>query len=204
MSKVEESTNVNSNMKTVCSCYIFTGSIFFLRVSGIHSWCQTWKNNTVWPVLLLKVVHLMVTVTSAPASLPISKWSTKLPFHCKASCMSAWVKERLPTHAAQLWCMSNLPLQVAVALMVHYKPCNKFLVHLLHSIGFSTDYNRVLCLKTSMQWRTLFAAEVNEGMYISLDLVTAGFLFCAASNLDFLENTADANRYPSCYCYGLL
>ena len=88
----------------------------------------------------------------------------------------------------------DLPLQTAVGLTIHSKTRSKFLVQLMHGLGSLIDYNKVLWLETAIANKVLRCMEENRGLYIPPSLVKGRFIFCAADNLDFLEDTPDGRR----------
>ena len=74
----------------------------------------------------------------------------------------------------------------------------------MHSVGCSVEYNKVLRLETQLANAVLRQMEDNDGLYIQHDLVKGRFIFCAADNLDFLEDTPDGKgtlhaTVMSCY-----
>ena len=88
----------------------------------------------------------------------------------------------------------NLPLQVAVGLTIHSKTRSKFVVDLVHSLGCSIEYSRVLRTETAIANAVLRQMESNEGMYVPPDVVRGRFIFCAADNIYFLEDTPDGKN----------
>jgi len=85
----------------------------------------------------------------------------------------------------------NLPLQVAVGLTVHGKTHSKFLVDLVHNLGCSIEYSKVLRTETAMANEVSRQMDSSGGLYVPSDLVCGRFMFCAADNIDFLEDTPD-------------
>ena len=85
----------------------------------------------------------------------------------------------------------SLPLQVAVGLTIHSKTRSKFIVDLMHKIGCSIDYSKVLRVETAIANAVLQKMTENDGIYIPPQLMHGKFVFCAADNLDFLEDTPD-------------
>ena len=85
----------------------------------------------------------------------------------------------------------NLPLQVAVGLTIHGKTCSKFLVDLVQNLGCSIEYSKVLRTETAMANAVSRQMHSSGGLYVPSDLVCGRFIFCAADNIDFLEDTPD-------------
>ena len=87
------------------------------------------------------------------------------------------------------WHTHEMPLQVAVGLTMHTDTRSKFIIQFMHSIGASIDYARVLHLET--QIATSVVNRMNEcgGFQVPSQLVRGRFVFCAADNIDFLEDT---------------
>ncbi|KAG5866614.1 hypothetical protein JTB14_035091 [Gonioctena quinquepunctata] len=61
----------------------------------------------------------------------------------------------------------------------------------MHGLGASIEYSRVLRLATAIANELLHRMECNGGLYVPDTLVKGRFLYCAADNLDFLEDTPD-------------
>lgn len=64
----------------------------------------------------------------------------------------------------------------------------------MHGSGSSIDYNKVLRLETALANEVQCHMEDNGGVYVKPNLVKGRFIYCAADNMDFLENTPDGNR----------
>lgn len=85
----------------------------------------------------------------------------------------------------------DYPLQVGVGLTVHANTRSKFLVQLMHSLGCSIEYSKVLRLETSIAEEVMRRMDGYGGVYIPPEFVTGRFMYCAVDNIDFLEDTPD-------------
>jgi hypothetical protein len=83
----------------------------------------------------------------------------------------------------------DMPLQVAVGLTVHSETRSKCMIQFLHSLGISIEYGKVLRIETQIASEVIKCMEANGGIYIPRDLVEGRFIFCAADNIDFQEDT---------------
>lgn len=83
----------------------------------------------------------------------------------------------------------QLPLQVAVGLTMHTSTRSKFIIEMLHRIGVSIDYSKVLRLETEIAAEVISRTKESGGVYIPSDLVKGRFVYCAADNVDFQEDT---------------
>ena len=107
-----------------------------------------------------------------------------LMYECQTERQTALLSEKI-RHTREF------PLQVGVGLTIHSKTRSKFLVQLIHGLGISIDYNKVLRLETTIANEVIRRTEENQGLYVPPELVRGRFLYCAADNLDFLEDTPD-------------
>ena len=96
--------------------------------------------------------------------------------------------------STQFYHTREVPLQVAIGLTIHGSTRSQFLVNLVHSIGCSIDYSRVLKLETQIAASVLKRIHDNDGVYIPPDIVPNRFIHCAVDNLDFSEDTTDGRR----------
>lgn len=85
----------------------------------------------------------------------------------------------------------ELPLQVAVGLTIHAKTRSKFLVELIHDLGMSIDYAKVLRIETQIASEMIQRISDNGGVWLPTNIVKDRFTYYAADNLDFLEDTND-------------
>ena len=83
----------------------------------------------------------------------------------------------------------EMPLQVAVGLTMHACTRSRFLIQFLHNIGASIDYGRVLRLETKIATEVVKSMDEYGGAYVPSQLVKGRFVYCAADNIDFLEDT---------------
>lgn len=84
----------------------------------------------------------------------------------------------------------ELPLQVAVGLTMHAATRSKFIIKFLHSIGASIEYAKILRLETQIAMEVVKRMDECGGFYIPSELVQGRFVYCAADNIDFLEDTS--------------
>jgi hypothetical protein len=68
------------------------------------------------------------------------------------------------------------------------------MVDLVHHLGCSIEYSRVLRTETAIANAVLSQTESNGGIYVPPDLVRRRFIFCADDNIDFLEDTPDGKN----------
>ncbi|KAJ8888891.1 hypothetical protein PR048_008385 [Dryococelus australis] len=85
--------------------------------------------------------------------------------------------------------LREMPFQVAVGLTVNSVTRSKLLIQFLHSLGSSIEYNKLLRLETQISSEEIRHMEANGGIYIPSDLIKGIFVYCAADNKDFQEDT---------------
>ena len=90
--------------------------------------------------------------------------------------------------------MSEMPLQLAVGIVVHQAARSKQLITMLHGFGMSVDYNRILRVEAQIEGSALKRMELNDGLYIPPDLVLDSHVFFAVDNVDFAEDTPNGKN----------
>ena len=86
------------------------------------------------------------------------------------------------------------PQVVGLALSVHHYTRNKRLLDLLHAQGYCVSYSRTLALETALANAVVENTKRFQGLYIPPFLKKGTFLFFAADNTDFLEDTPDGKN----------
>ena len=89
---------------------------------------------------------------------------------------------------------SEMPLQLAVEIAVHQAVRSKQLITMLHEIGMSMDYNRILRVEAQIEASVLKRMELNDGLYIPPNVVLGKHVFFAVDNVDFAEDTPDGKN----------
>ena len=89
---------------------------------------------------------------------------------------------------------SEMPLQLAVGIAVHQAVRSKQLINMLHGFGMSVDYNRILRVEAQIEASVLKRMELNNGLYITPDIVLGRHVFFAVDTVDFAEDTPDGKN----------
>lgn len=90
--------------------------------------------------------------------------------------------------------INDVPVPLAVGIAVHKETRSKKLIQILNGFGCCVDYHRILQLEDQIVCEVLQRIEENDGVYIPHDLTIGRFIFCAADNIDFQEDTRDGKR----------
>ena len=85
------------------------------------------------------------------------------------------------------------PLQVGVGFYLHKQLRSKNIVQFFHSIGLSVDYTRLLRLESSIA-SSLLETNMASGYYIPSNIAKNKFIYFAADNCDFNEDTIDGKN----------
>ena len=88
----------------------------------------------------------------------------------------------------------QMPQQLAVGLTVHQAIRNKGLIRMLHGLGMSVDYDRILRVENQIASSVLKRVAENNGVYLPPDIVKGKHVFFAIDNIDFAEDTTDGKR----------
>ena len=76
-------------------------------------------------------------------------------------------------------------------LSVHHDTRNKMLMGLLNAHGYCVPHGRTLLLETALANAVVENTRQFQGLYVSPFLKKGAFVFFAANNTDFVEDTAD-------------
>lgn len=82
---------------------------------------------------------------------------------------------------------------MAVGIAIHHATRSKKIIDLLHAIGFSVDYNRIIRIETQLANSVLQKME-QDGGYIPPMMEKGMFVCFAIDNTDFNEDTIDGKR----------
>ena len=83
------------------------------------------------------------------------------------------------------------PQVLGLALTIHHDTRNKKLVNLLNAQGHCASYSRALIVETALANAVVENTKQCHGLYVPLFLKKGTFMFFAADNTDFAEDTAD-------------
>lgn len=95
----------------------------------------------------------------------------------------------------------EMPQQVSTALAVHKATRSKKVINLLHGVGMSVQYNRVLSIESQITTSVLKRMLDNDGTFLPPNIVLGRFVFFAIDNIDFLEDTPHG-KGTAWDCYG--
>ena len=193
LSKAEDNSNSSNDMKTIfaaakiirksiltCSKWDFNGSVAYdenvipSEVMFFFKWCTGGKS---------------VFSTSNIRNDWINQKSKLLSQNLMFECLSD--KQTKCTNSINIQHTRSYPWQVGLGLSIHSATRSKSLINLLFGFGFSVDYSRVLRLETAIANAVLSCMEQNDGCYVPPSLVRNRFIYFAADNLDFLEDTPE-------------
>ena len=73
----------------------------------------------------------------------------------------------------------------------------------LHKLGVSVDYTRILRIETQLAQAGLSQSDDNS-IYIPPALTKGQFIYFAVDNSDFSEDTLEGEKHSSCYSDGHL
>ena len=83
------------------------------------------------------------------------------------------------------------PQAVGLALTIHHDTRNKKLLDLLNAQGYCISYSRALIMETALANAVVENTKQFNGLYVPPFLKKGTFVFFAADNTDFAEDTAD-------------
>ena len=123
-----------------------------------------------------------IRIVSALAQNAISQTYTKHQISNKKSV-------RFSSHRPRM-----MPQQVATGIIMIQKYRDKHVIKVLHKQGLCVDYQRLLKLENRFVNSVLEQMIVNGGHFIPDNFVKGRFVFFAADNVDFNEDTPDGKR----------
>ena len=83
------------------------------------------------------------------------------------------------------------PQAVGLALTIHHDTRNKNMLDLLNAQGYCMSYSRALIMETALANAVVENIKQFHGLYVPPFLKKGTFVFFAADNTDFAEDTAD-------------
>lgn len=83
------------------------------------------------------------------------------------------------------------PQVLGLALSVHHDTRNRLLVDILHAHNYCVSYKRTLKLETALANAVVENTKKFQGLFVPAFLRKGAFVFFAADNTDFAEDTAD-------------
>ena len=86
------------------------------------------------------------------------------------------------------------PQTLGLALTLHHETRNKKLIQSLSGMGYCVSYSRVMHLETALANAVLENTKKFQGLYVPPFLKKGSFVFFAADNTDFAEDSADGKR----------
>ncbi|KAK5919141.1 hypothetical protein CgunFtcFv8_023060 [Champsocephalus gunnari] len=103
---------------------------------------------------------------------------------------SAQVKYKPSSESASFWSphARENPQVLGLALTIHHDTRNKKLMNLLNAHGYSVSHGRALLMETALANAVV---ENTRGLYVPPFLRKGTFVFFAADNTDFAEDTRD-------------
>lgn len=85
------------------------------------------------------------------------------------------------------------PLQVGVGLLSHQQMRSRSMIDVLHQLGVSVDYTRILRIETQLAQAVLRNSS-EHNIYIPPELTKGKFIFLSVDNSDFSEDTPDGKN----------
>ncbi|KAK1906588.1 Photoreceptor cilium actin regulator [Dissostichus eleginoides] len=83
------------------------------------------------------------------------------------------------------------PQVLGLALTIHHDIRNKKLMNLLNAHGYSVSHGRALLMETALANTIVENTRAHQGLYVPPFLRKGTFVFFAADNTDFVEDTRD-------------
>ena len=80
---------------------------------------------------------------------------------------------------------------MGLALTIHHDTRNKKLMNLLNAHGYSVSHGRALLMETALANAVVENTRAHQGLYVPPFLRKGTFVFFAADNTDFAEDTRD-------------
>lgn len=93
------------------------------------------------------------------------------------------------------------PLQVGIGLLANQQMRSRSLIDVLHNLGVSVDYTRILRIETQLEQSVLYQSEEYD-VYVPPTLTKEEFVFFSVDNSDFSEDTFDGGKHTSRYGLG--
>lgn len=176
-SRAEETNSANSQMKILCEAakilrictlsakkWLFEGSVatdsqesnVLAELKFFFKWCTAGISQFSTSTNTANVQY----VNNRASSL-----SQVLMYECLTN------RQASSRYSSSIQHINCFPFQVGIGLTVRSHTRSKFLAQLLHSLGCSIDYSRVLCLETAIANSVLHQVELNDGQYILPQLV---------------------------------
>ncbi|KAJ8888968.1 hypothetical protein PR048_008462 [Dryococelus australis] len=103
--------------------------------------------------------------------------------------LNTFIPSSFKSTATTIRHIRELPLQVAVGLTMHAATRRKLIIQFSPSIGASIEYAKILRFETQIAMEFVKWMNKCGGFYIPSELVRGRFMYCAADNIDFLEDT---------------
>ena len=85
------------------------------------------------------------------------------------------------------------PLQVGVGLLAHQKMRSKSVIDVLHELGVSVNYARILRIETQLA-QAVLSNSSEHSIFIPPKLCKGQFIFFSVDNSDFSEDTPDGKN----------
>ena len=86
------------------------------------------------------------------------------------------------------------PQAIGLGLTVYQETRSKKLIDLLHSQGYCIHYGRILGIETALANAVVERLKQLDGLYVPPFLKKGIFVFFAADNIDFAEDTPDGKN----------
>jgi len=93
-----------------------------------------------------------------------------------------------------LLAVRETPQQLAVGLTIRKGTRSKKIVNILHGLGMSIEYNRVLRIESQMANSVVQRMLESDNIYLPPDIIQGRFVFFAVDNVDFAEDTPDGKH----------
>ena len=84
-------------------------------------------------------------------------------------------------------------LQVGVGVLAHQQTRSRSLTDLLHKLGVSVDYTCILSIETQLAG-AVARHSADQGFYVPPALAKGQFIYFAAANSDFSEDTPEGKN----------
>ena len=88
----------------------------------------------------------------------------------------------------------EMPQQLAVGLAIRQAIRSKKVVNILHGLGLSVEYNRLLRIESQIANSVLRTMLKNDCTYIPPDVIQGRYIFFAIDNVDFAEDAPDGKH----------
>ena len=85
------------------------------------------------------------------------------------------------------------PLQVGVGLLAHQQMRSKSVIDVLHELGVSVNYARILRIETQLA-QAVLSNSSEHNIFIPPKLCKGQFIFFSVDNSDFSEDTPDGKN----------